>query len=98
MFEMIVGLHVTDAAGYDSYRKGMTPILETFDGFFRYDFKIAETLKSDASHPMNRVFSLCFPDRSRRDAFFSNSSYLAVRSQFLEKSISGRTLIAEYER
>jgi len=98
MFEMMVGLNVTDDPLYDQYRAGMSPILSSYGGFFRFDLVVSKMLKSAAEHPINRVFSLCFPDRQKRDAFFSDPAYKKVREEFLAKSVSGRTLIAEYDR
>src|SRR5689334_3197274 len=98
MFEMTVGLNVTSADLYARYRRGMTPILTTYGGWFRYDFIVSETLQSDAAHPINRVFSLCFPDREKRDAFFADPAYKVVRKEFFEPSVAGRTTIAQYGR
>jgi len=38
-YEMMVGLEVKDDTKYSDYRKAMTPLLETFEGGFRYDFR-----------------------------------------------------------
>jgi len=67
-FDEVVGLQVTDEAGYARYRQGMLPILEEYGGSFRDDFRIAEHLRSEASHPINRLFLIAFPDREQRDS------------------------------
>ena len=42
---VLIGLEVTDDAGYGRYRAGMTPILEAYGGSFGSDFVIARVLK-----------------------------------------------------
>ncbi len=96
--EMLVGLHVVDEAGYQSYRDKMTPILESYRGRFGYDFKVSEVLKSKTEAPINRVFTIFFPDQDSRDAFFSNDAYLKVRKGYFEKSVTDTTIIATYEK
>jgi len=95
--EMLVGLHVVDDEGYQSYRDEMTPILKSYGGGFGYDFKVSEVLKSKTKAPINRVFTISFPDRDSRDSFFSNEEYLTVRQRHFEKSVSDTTIIATYE-
>jgi uncharacterized protein (DUF1330 family) len=96
--EMIVGLTVADDAGYRQYRAEMTPLLHAAGGGFRYDFVVAEVLQSASDHPINRVFAIHFPDRRAKDAFFGDARYLAIRARHFERSVRGRTLIAEYDR
>jgi len=96
--ETLVGLHVVDEAGYQSYRDEMTPILESYGGGFGYDFKVSEVLKSQTKAPINRVFTISFPDQGSRDSFFSNDVYLKIRQQNFEKSVTDTTIIATYER
>ena len=96
--ETLVGLHVVDEAGYQSYRDEMTPILESYGGGFGYDFKVSEVLKSQTKAPINRVFTIFFPDQDSRDSFFSNDVYLKVRQRHFEKSVTDTTIIATYER
>ncbi|MEX0829684.1 MAG: DUF1330 domain-containing protein [Nitrospirales bacterium] len=96
--EMLVGLHVVDEEAYQSYRNEITPILENYGGGFGYDFKVSEVLKSQTKDPINRVFTISFPDQGSKDAFFSNAKYLAIRQQHFEKSVTDTTVIATYER
>ena len=96
--ETLVGLHVVDEAGYQSYRDEMMPILESYGGEFGYDFKVSEVLKSQTKAPINRVFTISFPDQDSRDSFFSNDVYLKIRQQNFEKSVTDTTIIATYER
>ena len=96
-FEMTVGLEVTDGAKYAQYRAEIAPLLEGTGGKFRYDFEIARTLKSEASHPINRLFVLQFPDRARREEFFKNPEYLEIRRRLFEKAVDQMTILAERE-
>ena len=97
-FETLVGLYVTVPPGYAEYRKRMTPILESYGGGFRYDFEVSAVLKSEAPHPINRVFAIYFPDRAAKERFFADPAYLKIREAFFEKSVAARTVIAEYDR
>jgi uncharacterized protein (DUF1330 family) len=98
MYEVIVGLEVTDDNLYNKYREGMKPILSNYGGGFRYDFKIAQTLKSESDGPINRLFAIYFESKDSMDQFFSNEDYLKVRSEFFEPSVSSTTMISGYER
>lgn len=96
-FENVVGLHVVDESGYQAYRDEMIPILETFGGYFRYDFAVSSVLKGEAQHPINRVFINVFPDRDAQKLFFSDPAYLRVREAFFVPSVAGVTRLAEYD-
>ena len=85
--ETLVGLHVTDEAKYDRYREGMTPLLEARGGFFRYDFRIGEVLKSEATEPLNRLFIISFPDVQAKEAFFADEEYLEIKREFFEPAV-----------
>lgn len=97
-YELMVGLNVIDQAGYQAYRDAMGPILAEHGGGFRYDFMIATVLKSEAPHPVNRVFALGFKDKQSKEAFFSNADYRQVRAKLFEPSVNGSTIIAAYTR
>lgn len=92
----LVGLEVVDDEGYRRYRAGMTPILERFGGRFGYDFVIAEVLRSEVAEPINRVFTLVFPDREVMAAFFADPDYRRVRAEHFESSVGHVTRIAEF--
>jgi len=96
--EMMVGLTVTDDAVYQQYRDAMAPLLAAHGGGFRYDFKIAEVLKSASDHPINRVFAIFFASKERKDAFFTNADYLAIKARFFAPAVAGTTVIAAYDR
>lgn len=97
-FERLVGLNVLDDEAYQSYREAMTPILESYGGGFGYDFKIAEVLKSPTDTPINRVFTIFFPDEDSMNSFFSNDEYLKIKQMHFERSVADTIIIATYER
>ena len=96
MFENHVALHVTDEAMYQNYRNTMLPILESYGGGFRYDFKIAEVLKSETDNKINRVFIIYFPDKDTSTKFFNDPDYLKVKEQYFLSSVAALTNISEY--
>lgn len=96
MFERLVGLQVIDEKVYQEYREAMMPILKAHDGNFGYDFKVSEVLINASENPINRVFTIYFPDKSLSEAFFSNPEYITVKEKHFNKSVQYTTLIAEY--
>jgi uncharacterized protein (DUF1330 family) len=96
-FEMLVGLNVTDQKIYAQYRAEIASLLDSAGAGFRHDFEIARTLKTDASHEINRVFVLRFPDRAARDRFFADPRYLEIRSRLFAKSVDAGGALAEYD-
>ena len=97
-YERMVGLDIIDEVGYARYREGMLPILERYGGSFRYDFRIAETLRSETPAAVNRVFLLSFPSREANSSFFADPDYLAVRERHFKPAVRAVTLIADFER
>lgn len=97
-FEVLVGLNVTDDRGYQTYRDKITPLLEESGGGFRYDFKIAETLKNEQGRPINRLFAIYFKDKAAMDRFFTDEEYQGIKRQHYEPSVSATTIISQYER
>lgn len=95
-FEILIGLHVTDDSHYDQYRAGMIPILETYGGYFRYDFRVSEMLKGKADDPFNRVFVISFPDQASKEKFFADEAYKAVRAAHFDQSVRSVGQIAQY--
>jgi uncharacterized protein (DUF1330 family) len=98
MIETLVTLNVVDADLYAKYRAAMTPLLEAHGGSFGLDLWVAEVLRSPDPKPFNRLFTIIFPSPERRDAFFSNPDYLAVRKAFFDPSVSTATRLAELAR
>lgn len=97
-YEMIVGLQVKDDKVYSEYRKAMTPLLESYGGGFRYDFKVSEVLKNEEERPINRVFAIYFGSKENSESFFTNEEYLSIKSKFFEASVEATTIISEYLR
>ena len=79
MFEMLVGLHVTDEKVYQDYRKAMMPILKAHRGGFHYDFRVSDVLISQTEHEINRVFTIYFPDKETSEKFFSHPDYVKAK-------------------
>ena len=96
--EMLVGLNVVDEEAYESYRKAIGPILALHSGGFGYDFKVAETLESEANVAINRVFTIYFPTEDLREAFFANSDYIGIKERFFDRGVADTTIIATYEK
>ena len=96
-YESLVGLKVTDQAGYQRYRDGMTPILAEYGGSFAYDFHIAETLQAENDADINRVFLIRFPDKQKLDAFFADDRYKAVRAEHFDSAVAQVTRMREIE-
>lgn len=93
-YTRVMGIHVVDDNEYDKYRAGMTPILKSFGGAFGYDFKIAEVLISQSDGPINRVFTIDFPNKEIMETFFNDPAYLKVKAQHFDASVENRTIIA----
>jgi len=98
MYEILVGLEVTNDVVYQSYREGMAPFLKQYDGSFGYDFKVSEVLKAEQQQNINRVFTIRFPTESRMNEFFADPGYLAVKDKFFTNSVASTTIIAAYEK
>jgi len=98
MFENLVGLQVTNEELYREYRKAMLPILREHGGNFGYDFKVEEVLINQSGNPINRVFTIYFPDKDASNKFFSNSKYLESKEQYFNKAVECTTIISQYEK
>ncbi len=98
VYEILVGLQVTNDKVYRDYREKMTPALIECGGGFGYDFRIAEVLKSQTENEINRVFTIYFPDKRVMEQFFSAESYRAIKTKFFSSSVASTTVIAEYTR
>ena len=94
---MIFGLDVKDEDVYRRYRQGMTPILRSYGGAFGYDFVVSQVLKSETDAPINRVFTMLFPEKSVAERFFADPAYRAVRAELFEASVGAVTPIAAYD-
>ena len=93
---MLVGLWVSDQEGYRRYRAAMAPVLARFGGTFGYDFVVSEVLRSEVETPINRVFTLVFPDRGAREGFFVDPEYVEARAAHFVASVSHVAILDEY--
>lgn len=99
MIETLMALHVIDAELYAKYRAAMTPLLEAHGGSFGLDLWVGEVLRAPPEmKPFNRMFSIIFPSLERREAFFSNPEYLAVRKALFEPSVAATTNLGQLTR
>ena len=94
---IIFGLEVRDEPIYRRYRDGMAPLLEGHGGAFGYDFIVSHVLKSETEAPINRVFTMVFPERSAAERFFSDPAYRAVRAELFDSSVGAVTKIGSYD-
>lgn len=95
MYEILLGLQVTDDDMYSRYRAAMTPLLEAHGGSFGVDVRVAEVLRP-AGKTFNRLFTIRFPSRERREAFFGHPEYKEVRRRFFEPSVAEVNQLAIY--
>jgi len=96
MIETLMALNVTDAELYAKYRAAMLPLLEAHGGRFGLDLWVAEVLRAPAGQkPFNRMFTILFPSPERREAFFSNPEYLAVRKALFDPSVESASNLGQ---
>jgi len=98
MFERVMGLNIVDDQAYEKYRRGMKPILNSYGADFGYDFIVSKVLISKTKEKINRVFTIEFPSRKTMEEFFADPNYLKVKTEFLDRSIDGKTLISIHEK
>jgi len=98
VYEMVVGLTVIDEEVYAQYREAMAPLLHAHGGGFRYDFTVANVLKSASEHPINRVFAIYFGSKARMEAFFANPEYQVIKARYFAQAVAGTTIFGGYER
>lgn len=92
-----MGLHITDDEEYQKYREAMEPILNSIGGYFGYDFKIKEVLRSKTDNEINRVFTIEFPSQKIMDEFFSRPDYIEIQNKHLNNSVKAKTVISMHE-
>lgn len=97
MFEYLVGLQVSDEAMYRQYREAMLPILGEHGGSFGYDFRVSEVLINVSRNPINRVFTIRFPNEATSNAFFNNEQYLKAKEHFFNNAVECTTILAQFE-
>jgi len=94
--DILVALDVSDEAMYQQYRDEMAPMLRVHGGKFRHDFRVSDTLHSEAGESFNRVFVLSFPDAAAAEAFFQDPDYLLVRERYFKPSVQQAAILAQY--
>jgi len=97
-YERLMGMQILDDEKYTQYREAMYPLLKQHGGDFGYDFKISEVLKAETSEPINRVFTIHFPNKKKMESFFSNETYLQIKEKYFSPSVGAVTPIALYEK
>jgi len=95
---MLVGLDILNEKQYHKYRDEISPILPKYGGGFDYNFIVSKILKPENSCSINRVFTICFPDAKKMEAFFSNTKYLLIKQQYFNNCVKSTTIIASYEK
>jgi uncharacterized protein (DUF1330 family) len=93
-YEMLVGLNVTNDEMYQEYRAAMKPILIQYDGGFKCDFKVSETLLPSENKDINRVFIIYFKDEEAMESFFSNPEYLKIKENHFSNSVSSAVILS----
>jgi len=96
-YEILIGMRVDDEDGYTRYRSGMTPILESMGGYFRYDMRVSELLKGEHTDPFNRLFLMSFPDAKTSERFFSDPEYQRIKKEHFVDSVRSHTRIARFQ-
>src|SRR5215510_8723219 len=96
--EILIGVQVVDEAGYAKYRAEMTPLLEAYGGRFVVDVRTSDVLRAPAPGAFNRLFTIRFPSRQNRDAFFADHDYAAIRTRLFEPSVSGSVRASRIRR
>jgi uncharacterized protein (DUF1330 family) len=97
-FERIMGLHIIDNEEYQKYREEMEPILNSIGGYFGFDFKVSEVLRSKTEDDINRVFTIEFPSKKEMEDFFSRPDYIEIQNRHLKNSIKSKTVISMHEK
>lgn len=85
-FVLLFALEVADQESYARYRAAMAPILASYGGDFGDDFVVSRVLRGHER--VNRVFTMRFPDRAAKDAFFADPSYREVRAEHFEPAVA----------
>jgi len=95
VFEMWVGITVTDETSYQRYRDEMGPFLEAYGGSFHVDVRVTDVLRAPKPVGFNRLFALRFPNRDARDGLFSDERYVAVRAEHFQGSVGEVVRLSE---
>jgi len=94
--ELLVGLNVTDTEQYRQYREAIRFLLEKHQGGFRYDFWVQETIKSETTNVINRVFVIYFKNKNCQERFFNDSNYLEIKEKYYQGAVTATTILCEF--
>jgi len=97
-YEMLVGLDIIDEINYQKYRQKILPIALKYQGSIGYDFKVSQVLKSHTKDKINRVFTICFENEDKMNAFFLNPDYLIIKEKYFKNSVASTTIISSYSK
>lgn len=97
-YEMLVGLDIIDEINYQKYRQLILPLAVKYGGSILYDFKVAEVLKSQTKDKINRVFTICFENEDKMNAFFLNPDYLTIKEKYFNKAVASTSIISSYTK
>ena len=75
---LIADMNVTDAAGYEEYKRLAPPAIEKYGG--RYLARGGETAVLEGDWTPSRLVILEFPSVERAKAFYESSEYGAARN------------------
>lgn len=93
----LVGVQITDQDGYKRYRDAMTPLMHAAGGRFGIDVEVSRNLSPAGDAPINRLFTIHFPDEDALNAFFGSEAYQSVRAEHFNPSVSGSTIYGIYD-
>lgn len=94
--DRLVGVRVSDEAGYRTYRARMTPLLEAQGGRFVVDVRVEEVLRAPDQANFNRLFTIRFPNQAAMEAFFDSPAYQAIRAEHFVPSVSETATLGLY--
>jgi len=94
---LIYGLRVNDDELYSRYREAMAPILRRYGGAFVYDFVVSRVLRQPVDAPINRLFSMTFPEKDAAERFFSDAEYRKIRGELFDSAVGSVTCLAAYD-
>ena len=76
----------------------MTPILHELRRRLRLRLRgRRRSCSGETERPINRVFTIRFPDRATADRLFADPAYLAVRGALFEPAVSHVTTLATFD-
>ena len=58
---------------------------------------MAETLRSPTPAPIDRVFTIYFPDEATAEAFFSDEGYLDVKRRHFDGAVATTTIMTAFD-